>query len=85
MRNEADIKNVKIALSGTVEIDLERVENDPFWASVAREFSSLEDPAQFKQALERYVSRYLGQEQVLEHAPFTNGPAAIFATNAEVI
>lgn len=84
MRNDQDIKKVTISLTGTVEIDLERVESDPYWELVAGRFN-IQDPAQFKQALEQYICRYLGQETVMEYAPFTCGPAAIIGFNAEVL
>lgn len=84
MRNDNDIRLVRISLTGTVEIDLERVEQDPVWATVARNVD-VSDPEQLKQALESYVSRYLSQESLLDNAPFTNGPASLMGTNSEVL
>lgn len=84
MRDDRDIKTARIELSGTVEIDLERIEQDPYWMIASREFNT-EDPAQLKLALQQYICLYLGQQSVLGNAPFTNGPVAIFGTNAEVL
>ena len=57
MRNDEDIKVVHVEVSGIVEIDLERVEQDPIWDTVARQFN-LNDPAQYKQAVEQYIGRF---------------------------
>jgi hypothetical protein len=83
MRDERDIKTVKIEIMAMVEIDLERIESDPLWPTLARG-RNLEDTSQLKSAIEQYICRYLGQENLLENAPFTNGPAATMGTNAEV-
>jgi hypothetical protein len=83
MRTPEDIVVVNLAVSGTVEIDLERVEQDPLWDTVARTFD-IDTPEGKKAALEAYLCRYLGHEVLLEEAPITNGPAAVIGTSAEV-
>lgn len=84
MRHINDIETLEVTVHGTVEVDWERIEADPLWDTVARTFD-MGDPLQRKAALEAYVCRYLGQENLLENAPVTNGPASIIATSAEVI
>lgn len=84
MRSKDDIRTVQIGITGVVEIDLERAEQDPVWESVARDCGDLNDPEVWARAVGQYVCRYLGQENWLENAPFTNGPAAIVGVSAEV-
>jgi len=82
MRNRKDLKMVRFALFGGIQLDMERVEQDPAWAMAGRKFD-LADPKQFDRAMVDYVKYYLGRELVLAEMPVTTGPAELYGLNAD--
>ena len=78
------IINVAFTVTGKVQLDLARAEEDPWWEQYSRGLD-LNDPEQFKLAVQKYVSAYLTNEQLLsETAPWTCGPASIYSVQIEV-
>jgi len=73
MRDLNDLKVFQVTLIGTVELDLERVAEDPIWSLVSNGFD-LTDKEQQNQALEKYLCQYLMREVLLRDMPSTNGP-----------
>lgn len=85
MRTEQDLVKVKWVASGVVELDLERVEQDPVWINELSVRYDIADPVQRDQALTIYVARYMGQEFIFKETPSTFGPSEVFPTFVEVI
>lgn len=81
MRTQDDIKNVRIELAATVQLDLERVEDDPVYSSI---LASAPYP-NTNAALEEYIRRYLAREVVLAENPATCGPASFYGTTVTVV
>lgn len=86
MRSPDDLIRLRVTTYALVDLDRERVEEDPAWDEVSKNFD-LEDPEQSKQALFRYLGFYINREQLFDSKfmPATNGPADIFITNMEII
>jgi len=83
MRTESDIKNIRFTLLGRLQIDLERVEDDPEWAPFAVKVASGE--ITLDEALKRYLMKYFSREEFPHDIPVTNGPADLMGLNLEVI
>ena len=81
MRNRKDLKMVRFELFGGIQLDMERVEQDPAWAMAGRNYD-LDDPKQFDQAMVEYLLHYLAGEQLLAEMPTTTGPAELYGMNA---
>ena len=85
MRDMTDLALIRVTLTGTVNLDLERVENDnPRWETISHKYD-LGDPEQRKQALFEYLASYLAGEKLFdnEFMPSTNGPADLYLTDME--
>ncbi len=83
MRNVEDIKKVRFNLMGILEIDMERVEDDPTWRSflgqVGRQLATPEE------ALGAYLRFYLSREDFPLQLPASNGPADFVGLEVEVL
>lgn len=77
------IVDLSFRVTGRVQLDLERAQEDPWWEQYTRGLD-LSDPIQFQQAVSNYVSAYLAKENLLSEAPFTCGPADVYNINIEV-
>lgn len=77
MRSNDDIKVVTFELSGSLSLDMERVEMDPIWDMISQRFL-LEDPVQRSAALRAYIGHYLSHEHILAEMPSTNGPVEVY-------
>jgi hypothetical protein len=84
MRDLNDIVMIRFDLSGSVEMDMERVEEDPAWSMVEMKYD-VRNPDQRKLALEEYLRNYLQRETILEMNPATSGPATIYGVNATTV
>ena len=82
MRNRKDLKTMRFELIGGIQLDMERVEQDPAWTMAGRKYD-LADPEQFDQALVEYLKYYLSHEHILAEMPTTTGPAELYGMNAE--
>lgn len=82
MRNRKDLRMVRFELIGGIQLDMERVEQDPAWAMAGRNYN-LDDPEQFDQAVVEYLLHYLGGELLLAEMPTTTGPAELYGISAE--
>lgn len=86
MRTPEDLILVKVTLSALVSLDLERIIEDPRWATVADNVD-LNDPEQREQALFQYLGSYIGREreQLFDTVfmPATNGPADLTVEKME--
>ena len=82
MRNRKDLRMVRFELIGGIQLDMERVEQDPAWAMAGRNYN-LDHPEQFDQAVVEYLLHYLGGELLLAEMPTTTGPAELYGMNAE--
>lgn len=85
MRNEDDLIKIKWVAQGTVELDMERVEEDPLWINELSQRFDVTDPKQRDEALKVYVARSLGQEFLFKETPSTTGPSEVFPTFVEVM
>jgi hypothetical protein len=82
MRTEKDIKNIIFTLFGKMEIDMERVEEDPNWIPFAnRIYSGLITE---EEALKQYITGYFSRESFPRGMPITNGPADFMGLELEV-
>lgn len=77
------IIDVTFTIHGRFQLDLTRAEEDPWWECYSRGLD-LNNPEEFQQAVQNYVSAYLRNEELLSNTPFTCGPASIYQTNIEV-
>jgi hypothetical protein len=86
MRTNEDLVKVRVHLYAIADLDWERIEADPHWDLIAQGFD-LTDLEQRKQALFRYLGRYLASEKLFAQQPVygTNGPSELFITDMEVI
>ncbi len=84
MRDLNDITLVRFDMTGSVELDLERVEEDPAWQNVSMKYD-LRDLEQKAEALAEYLRHYLTRETLLANTPSTSGPATIYGVNAVVV
>ena len=91
MRNNDDYITVKFQAIGSVQVDLERLPQDPIWQRIAaqlpidpEDLSSLSDEG-LNAAISEYVRVYLSQNELLNNMPTTNGPANIYGGIAEVV
>lgn len=84
MRTESDIVNLKFSINGIVQLDWERVEQDPIWGLVTRGIP-LETPEEREKFLREYLNRYLSNELLLQNTPSTNGPAALIGNTVEIV
>ena len=82
MRSRKDLKTVRFKLFGSVQLDMERVEQDPAWMMAGRHFD-VSDPEQFDLAMVDYLKYYLGREQLLAEMPATTGPAELYGLEAD--
>jgi hypothetical protein len=82
MRSRKDLKTVRFKLFGSVQLDMERVEQDPAWMMANRHFD-VSDPEQFDLAMVDYLKYYLGREQLLAEMPTTTGPAELYGLEAD--
>lgn len=90
MRDKTDLIHCSFAIAGLVEMDLERLEEDPAWLNlVERDLAAggVENLSldRRKVLLKRYVNSYLMQERVLATMPATNGPADLTGIGVEVL
>lgn len=87
MRDMNDLALIRVTVTGTVSLDLERVESDnPRWETISHKYD-LGDPEQKKQALFEYLASYLSGERLFDSSfmPSTNGPADLFITDMEEV
>ena len=78
------ILTVVFNVSGSVQLDLARAIEDPWWERITRGLD-LDDPEQLQQAVRMYVETYLSNEELLsDSAPWTCGPASLYSVKAEV-
>ena len=84
MRNQDDILIVRFDVSGSVSLDMERVEQDPVWMDIARQADITTEPSRTN-ALLAYVNIYLSRSTLLEDMPSTNGPADLFGARVSVV
>jgi len=84
MRDLSDLIKVRFSISGSLEMDWERLEQDPEWQRFAERYD-LADPEQKKEAVTKYMISYLSDEQILATMPVTNGPADLYGINVEVL
>lgn len=70
-------------VSGRVQIDMTRAYEDPWWEKYSKDLN-LDNPDEFRQAIQAYVSAYLSREKILSNAPWTCGPSDIYGANIEV-
>jgi hypothetical protein len=82
MRNDEDIKTVIFTLTGKVEIDMERVEEDPNWVPFVNRV--LSGVLTLDEALKQYLAFYFGMEMFPRNTPVTNGPADFLGLNLEL-
>ena len=83
MRDRNDIIDIRFEVMGSVQLDMERVEEDPAWERMSRPFN-LEHPEERDRALAAYINLYLSRELMLAEAPMTNGPATVMFSKVEV-
>lgn len=84
MRNKNDRLQVKVQAYFTVDIDLERVEEDPRWQMMNKE--ELTDTEKAKQQLFSYINQYiLAGPKLLTNAPFTNSPSDVWVSKMEIL
>lgn len=81
MRNENDIKHIRVELAGTVQLDLERVEEDP----VSEVIQNTSDIKNLNALLQEYIRRYLSREVILADCPATCGPVSLYGLNVTVV
>lgn len=81
MKSELDIIRIDFIVSGRIELDLERVIEDPTWRTVTSEFQL---PEELELALRSYLSFYTRSERFLREMPGTNGPGDINLVDMEV-
>lgn len=77
MRSPEDLIKVKVVMSSTLSLDLERIVEDPAWAAIADNLD-LNDTEQREQALFTYLRYYIHRQQLFGEQifmPSTNGPA----------
>lgn len=86
MRSPEDLVRIRVKLSAVIDLDRERVVEDPAWAAVADPLD-LSDPEQLEQALQLYLAAYLRREMLFDtlFMPSTNGPAEVSIDEMEVI
>ena len=78
------IIDVSFTVTGRVQLDLARAEEDPWWEQYTRGLD-LNKPEDLAQAVQNYVSAYLRNEELLsDNAPWTCGPASIYSVQTEV-
>lgn len=80
MRTLEDKILVRVKMSSLISLDLERIVEDPVWASIADNVD-LNDPEQREQALFNYLGSYIRRHQLFGGCnvfmPSTNGPSDI--------
>lgn len=78
MRGPEDLIRIKVMMEAIVDLDRERIVEDPAWAAIADNID-LNDPEQREQALFVYLGLYIRREQKKlfdsVFMPSTNGPA----------
>jgi hypothetical protein len=88
MRTPEDLIKVRVMMFSDVDLDRERIIEDPAWAEIADKID-LNDPEQVEQALYLYLGGYIHRQQLFGGSsvfmPSTNGPANITVINMEDI
>lgn len=84
MRNEEDILRLRFQLEADIELDRERMVEDPNWAQVSSRFD-LSDPSDFILAVTAYIRHYVTRERLLSRMPCTNGPGDARLLSMEVV
>jgi hypothetical protein len=84
MRAFDDLIRVRVSTYLIADLDWERIEADPNWELVSRQFD-ITDPKEKQTALFRYLGEYIAREQLLINMPCTNGPSDLYITDMEVI
>lgn len=84
MRTESDIVSVSFQISGLVQLDWERVEEDPVWNQVVAG-RPLDTPEEREFLLREYLNRYLSNEVLLMNTPSTNGPASLVGNTINIV
>ncbi len=86
MRTPEDLILIDVTLKARVSLDLERIVEDPRWASIAHKVD-LNDPEQREQALFQYLGSYINREheQLFDTVfmPATNGPSDLIVEKME--
>jgi hypothetical protein len=77
MRTEEDIVRVSLLLSGSFELDMQRIiEDDPNWKQISAQYEK-SSPKGLEAALIAYVNHYIVRERLLRDSPCTNGPGEL--------
>lgn len=83
MRSLNDLVGVRVELLASVQLDMERVREDPVWDIITQGHEPSE--AELSRAIEEYTKRYLDCEVLLAEHPATCGPATNLAFNINVV
>jgi hypothetical protein len=85
MRHENDRLLVRITLSSVIDLDLERVEEDPQWQRLI-EGKDDSNKDIVKAMLFEYINQYLLRgPRIMTNAPSTNGPSELWPIEMEII
>lgn len=84
MRDLNDLRHVRLELMAGVQLDMERVRQDPVWRMVAEKYD-ISVPEQMDAALAEYMRAYLSREVLLTEHPATCGPATFQALNVILV
>lgn len=84
MRTKEDLVRIMVSSYSIIDLDWERIEEDPEWSMVSSAFD-LNDQEQKMQALFRYLGNYVSRDQLFKATfmPSTNGPANLIITDME--
>jgi hypothetical protein len=84
MRNEKDRCQVTLSLHSVVDLDLERVEEDPLW-QITTTGKDLSDRRVLEACLFEYINQYLIRgPRIMTNAPSTNGPSDLWLVKMEI-
>ena len=86
MRTPEDRIKVRVTMQVVVDLDRERIVEDPLWANA--ESYDLNDPEQVQRALFTYLASYVHRQRLFGEQifmPSTNGPADISVINMEEV
>lgn len=83
MRSEDDIIQITVNMAARLELDLERVMNDPVGRTIAEKYD-LTVSDQLYAMLVEYCEFYISRERFLSRAPSTNGPGSIQMQNVDI-
>lgn len=82
MRNDQDIIQVDLLLFGSLSLDMERMEQDPNWRTIAAQYDL---PLEIERAVFEYITHYVRREKLLRDMPSTNGPGDLQLRQMEVV